>query len=220
MNILKPKADSSIIVFGLGTVGLTAVMAAKYLGLRQIIAVDIQDSKLPIAKELGATDVINSRGIDDIVGHLKQLTGGGADYCMDATGVPQVIENMLDCLGMLGTAAIVGVPPTGSKVTLDPLQYLLGSKSCVGCREGDSVPVEFIPKLVESTYNIEYGVVNARADPTQCKDKAFSLLRSWLRLTTIETLGRLWRICIMVGSLNQSYIGRKNKQRTTSSIQM
>ena len=159
MNILKPSQDSSIVIFGLGTVGLTAVMAAKYMGVKQIIAVDIQASKLPVAKEVGATDLVNSREVSDIVAKIKELTGGSmADFCVDCTGVPAVIENMLNCIGMLGKAATVGVPPTGAKISIDPLQYLLGSKTYVGCREGDSVPPEYIPKLVEMQRNGDFPV--------------------------------------------------------------
>ncbi|GIZ41232.1 hypothetical protein CKM354_000454500 [Cercospora kikuchii] len=158
MNILKPESDSSIVVFGLGTVGLTALMAAKYLGLKQIIAVDIQELKFPIAKELGATDIVNSRGID-IAAKLKELTGGvGVDYAVDCTGATTVIEAMLNSLGMRGTAATVGVPPTGAKVEIDPLVFLLGSRRYVGCREGDSVPTEYIPKLVEMQRQGEFPV--------------------------------------------------------------
>jgi Zn-dependent alcohol dehydrogenase len=124
-------------------------MAAKSLGVEQIIAVDIQDLKFPIAKELGATHILNSRGID-IAAKLKELTGGaGVDYAVDCTGVPAVIEAMLNCLAMRGSAATVGVPPTGAKVQIDPLVYLLGSRRYLGCREGDSVPTEFIPQLVD-----------------------------------------------------------------------
>ena len=107
-NVLKPPPDSSIVVFGLGAVGLSAVMAAKYLSVRQIIAVDIFDHKLPLAKELGATDIVNSTKTDDLVQHIKDLTGGGGvDYAVDCSGVPAVIEAMLSMLGMRGTAATV-----------------------------------------------------------------------------------------------------------------
>jgi Zn-dependent alcohol dehydrogenase len=150
MNVLKPPPESSIVIFGLGTVGLTALMAAKYLRVKQIIAVDIQASKLPVAKELGATDLVNVNEVSDVVAHIKKITGGiGADFAIDCTGVPKVIENTLNCTGMFGKSTTVGVPPTGSKVSIDPLQWLLGSKTYVGVREGDSVPKEYIPKLIE-----------------------------------------------------------------------
>lgn len=150
MNVLKPTSDDSVVVFGLGTVGLTAIMGAKYCGAKQIIAVDIQPSKLPLAKEVGATHLVNSREHPDIVAHIKELTGGtGVDFAVDCSGVIPVIEKMIDCLAMFGTAATVGVPPTGKKVAVDPLQMLLYSRKYVGVREGDSDPPVFIPKLVE-----------------------------------------------------------------------
>ncbi|KXS97267.1 hypothetical protein AC578_15 [Pseudocercospora eumusae] len=148
LNILKPGPDSHLVVFGLGTVGLTAVMAAK---VKQIIGVDIFDHKLPLAKEIECTDVLNSSGLsaDDIVTKIKQLTGknNGADFAIDCTGVPKVIEAMLNVLSMRGTAATVGAPPTGAKIEIDHLQYLLGSRGYRGCREGDSNPPVFIPQL-------------------------------------------------------------------------
>lgn len=150
MNVLKPTPEDSVVVFGLGTVGLTAVMGAKYMGVKKIIAIDIQPSKFPVAKEVGATHIINSKEVSDIVAHIKELTGGaGANFAVDCTGVPDVIEKMLNCLAMFGTAATVGVAPTGSKISVDPLQFLLYSRQYIGVREGDSVPPEYIPKLVE-----------------------------------------------------------------------
>lgn len=159
MNVLKPEADSSIVVFGLGTVGLTALMAAKHLKVRQIIGVDIQASKFPVAKELGATDIVNGREIKDVVAEIKKLTNGkGANYAVDCTGVPKVIEDALNCTGMFGKTATVGVPPTGAKINIDPVQWLLYSKTYVGVREGDSLPSEFIPKLVEMQKNGDFPV--------------------------------------------------------------
>lgn len=125
-------------------------MAAAHLKVQTIIAVDIQPSKLPVALEVGATHAVNSRDHPDIAAHLKELTAGaGLDYAVDCSGVPRVIEDMLNCLGMFGTGATVGVAPTGAKISIDPLQWLLFSKKYIGVREGDSLPTEFIPKLVE-----------------------------------------------------------------------
>lgn len=159
MNVLKPTEESSVVVFGLGTVGLTALMASKYLRAKQIIAVDIQASKLPIARDLGATDLINARETTDVVAEIKKLTGGkGADFAVDCSGVPKVIEDAVNCTGMFGKTATVGVAPTGAKINIDPLQYLLFSKTYVGVREGDSMPPEYIPKLVEMQRNGEFPV--------------------------------------------------------------
>lgn len=159
MNVLKPMPDDSVVVFGLGTVGLTAVMGAKYMGVKQIIAVDIQPSKFKVAKEVGATHCVNAKEVSDMAAHIKELTNGaGANFAVDCTGVPAVVENMINCVSMFGTAATVGVTPTGSKISIDPLQFLLYSKKYVGVREGDSLPPVYIPKLVEMQRNGEFPV--------------------------------------------------------------
>jgi len=86
LNVLKPQQDDSIVVFGLGGVGLTALMAAKYLGLHQIIAVDITPGRLQLAKELGATHVLNSKNVEDTVAALREISGGGVDFAVDCVG--------------------------------------------------------------------------------------------------------------------------------------
>jgi Zn-dependent alcohol dehydrogenase len=149
LNVLKPKMDDSIAVFGLGSVGLSALMAAKYMGAGQIIAVDIVHEKLQMAKELGATHTVNSRETSDIVKGIKELTSGGATFTMDCTGRLGVIEDMIECLAPQGTAALVGVPPADAKINLDPLWFLLDNKKLIGVIEGDSNPVELIPLLVK-----------------------------------------------------------------------
>ena len=149
LNVLKPSKESSIVVFGLGSVGLTALMAAAYLGVRQIIAVDIVQEKLELAKTLGATHTIDSRAQPDVVQDIKAITQGGAAYALDCTGVVSVIETMVSSIAPLGTAAIVGVPPADRKISLDPLSFLLENKKLVGVIEGDSDPQAFVPRLVE-----------------------------------------------------------------------
>ncbi|KAK5273678.1 hypothetical protein LTR99_007751 [Exophiala xenobiotica] len=149
LNVLKPTKDDSIAVFGLGAVGLAALMAAKYLDAKQIIAVDLVPEKLNLAKEFGATATINPKDVPDVVKATKELTNGGVDFAIDCTGVVAVIEQCIEALGPLGVAAGVGVPPVGRKIQIDPLTFLLENKRYIGVIEGDSVPSEFIPKLVE-----------------------------------------------------------------------
>nr|POF15572.1 aryl-alcohol dehydrogenase [Quercus suber] len=85
LNVLKPEPDDCVVVFGAGSVGLPALMAAKYLGCRQVVAVDIADERLVLARDLGATDVVNSKTTPDFVTEIMRLTGG-ADYCLDCAG--------------------------------------------------------------------------------------------------------------------------------------
>lgn len=86
LNVLKPQQDDSIAIFGMGSVGLTALLAAKYCGVRQIIAVDVVDERLEVAKELGATHILNSKTSVEFVLDIQRLTGGGADFCIDCAG--------------------------------------------------------------------------------------------------------------------------------------
>lgn len=144
LNVLKPRPDQSVLVCGLGSVGLAAVMAAKYLGVKDIIAVDLLDEKLAMAKGLGATHILNSRQNKDVVKQIRERTQGGADFAIDCTGVCAVIEMLIDCIGPRGTAATVGVPPTGQKIQIDPLEFLLANKTYTAIIEGDSVPTKVL----------------------------------------------------------------------------
>ena len=140
LNVLKPRINQSVVICGIGGVGLTAVMAAKYLGVRQIIAIDLANERLKLAKELGATHIINSRQNMDVLERIRSLTDGGADFAVDCTGVVSVIEMLIAAIGPKGVAASVGVALAGKKIEIDPLKFLLENKTYVGVIEGDSIP--------------------------------------------------------------------------------
>ncbi|MGB7757763.1 MAG: NAD(P)-dependent alcohol dehydrogenase [Salinisphaera sp.] len=145
LNRLKPDFGSSLVVYGCGAVGLSAVMAAQIAGCRQIIAVDVHESRLALARELGATHTINGQH-EETVERVREITGGGSGFALESTGVPTVVRHALQGLRPLGVAAIVGVTP---EVTLDVHHDLMAEgKSMVGVIEGDSVPRVFIPQLV------------------------------------------------------------------------
>ncbi|GKT44984.1 aryl-alcohol dehydrogenase [Colletotrichum spaethianum] len=148
LNVIQPGKSDSIVIFGLGSVGLAALMAARYLETGQIVAIDIVPERLELAKELGATHTINSRDSRNVVQDIKDVTGGGPTFAVDCTGILKVIEDMIDCVATLGTAVQVGVPPPGAKIKLDPQAFLLSNKKYIGVIEGDSNPPEFIPRLI------------------------------------------------------------------------
>jgi len=146
LNRLKPGFGSSIAVFGCGAVGLSAVMAARIAGCPRIFAIDVHDSRLELALELGATHAFNG-GKVDVVAEIKVASEGGVHYAVETTGVPPVVRQSLNALRPLGTAAIVGVTP---KMEIDVHNDLMAEgKTMVGVIEGDSVPRVFIPQLVE-----------------------------------------------------------------------
>lgn len=146
LNRLKPVVGESLVVFGCGAVGLSAIMAAKLTGCSQIIAVDIHASRLALAGELGATHQINGKE-QDAVAVIKQITGKGAHYAVETTGVSAIVLQAVHAVKPLGTVAIVGF--TGD-ITLNVQNDLMAEgKSLVGVIEGDAVPALFIPLLVQ-----------------------------------------------------------------------
>lgn len=146
LNNLKPKFGSSIAIFGAGGVGLSAVMAAKIVNCEHIIAVDLHDSRLKKAKELGATHVINGENTEDVVEKIKDITGGGTHYAVDTTGVSPVVKQALQGLRPRGELAVIGV---GSDFEMDLMEDLMAEgKMIKGVIEGDAVPKVFIPKLI------------------------------------------------------------------------
>ena len=147
INSLQVKPASSIAVFGMGSVGLSAIMAAFAVGASTIIAVDVIEKRLNLAKELGATHLINSTKTNPVE-EIQKITGGGALYSLECTGIPDVLSQALDCLAYTGVTGLIGVAPFGSRVSLD-CQNILNGRTIKGIVEGDSNPDIFIPQLLE-----------------------------------------------------------------------
>lgn len=145
MNALRPAAGSSLAVFGCGSVGLAAIMAAFAVGCTRIIAIDPHEGRRALARELGATDAFDP-GRDNVVEAIQNL--GGADYSLECTGIPAVFRQAVDCLAVPGVCGLVGAAPLGTEVTLDMNSIMFG-RTVLGIIEGQSVPDLFIPKLVD-----------------------------------------------------------------------
>lgn len=147
INSLRAKAGSSIAIFGVGSVGLSAVLGAVVCGCTKIIGVDLNADRLKFARELGATHVINpSEG--DPVKEIQEITGSGVECSLECTGVPQVFRQAVDCLTLTGVCGLVGGAPLGTEVSLDMNSILFG-RTVRGVVEGDSIPDIFIPQLIE-----------------------------------------------------------------------
>jgi aryl-alcohol dehydrogenase len=146
LNELKPEPAAVLAVFGSGAVGLSAIMGAALSGAGMIIAIDLVESRLDLARELGATHVMNASTVD-MVQTLRELTDGrGIDYGVDTTGNTKVIEEELSTLAVRGTLAAVGVPPVGSTASVN-VTALLNGQRFIGVTEGSANPARFIPML-------------------------------------------------------------------------
>ncbi|SHJ26141.1 NAD(P)-dependent alcohol dehydrogenase [Parasporobacterium paucivorans] len=148
LNYLKPGPDSSIIITGCGPVGLSAVMAAKIAGCTTIIACDVVQSRLELALELGATDIINSREAESVQERVCELTGGlGSNYAIDCTGIGVCVRQSLQCTRPLGTCIVLGAT---QDLTINVEEDLMGvGKTLAGLVEGCSIPKIFIPQLLD-----------------------------------------------------------------------
>jgi aryl-alcohol dehydrogenase len=148
LNSLKPEAGSAIAVFGTGTVGMSAIMAARVAGCTTIIGIDIKPNRLELARELGATHIING-GEEDSVERIKEITGGGANYSLETTASPAVFRQSVDCLTQLGTCGLIGAAAVGTEARVDISTMLLFGHRIQGIIEGDAIPDMFIPRLLE-----------------------------------------------------------------------
>lgn len=139
--------QQTIAVFGTGAVGLAEMMAGKISGCTRVIAVDIVPSRLELAKELGATDTINSKD-EDPVKKIQELTNGyGVDYAVDTTGLPAVMKPALDALAQGGTLVVIAVTP--HDFTFSTWNDLCaGDKKVIGVNMGDAIPQIDVPRLI------------------------------------------------------------------------
>jgi aryl-alcohol dehydrogenase len=140
MNSLKVSKGASIAVFGTGAVGLAAVMAARLVGADPIIGVDLKPKRLRLARQLGATHAIDNRR-QDIAARISHITGRGVDYVVETTASPRMHQLAVEVLNPHGVVALL----TGENGT----DSLLEGRKTIGIIQGDAVPQQFIPKLIE-----------------------------------------------------------------------
>lgn len=152
INVLRPRPQDSLVVFGLGAVGFASLFAAAYLNVSKIIVVDLVPSRQTLALELGAHHALDGSRTD-LAAEIKRLTGGGATYSIEATGVISVLRTAWECLEYSGTVVSIGNLGPGHLPPFDVHDMVNSGKAWRGCVEGDSNPPEFIPLLMKSARN-------------------------------------------------------------------
>jgi Zn-dependent alcohol dehydrogenase len=141
------QPGSSVVVIGLGGVGLSCVMGAVLAGAGRIVAVDRVATKLELAQAIGATDVILA-GTDaaDTLAAIRELTDGGPDTCFEAIGLPATIETAIACLPTGGTAVLVGMTPFGVRASFEPFPFVDGGRRILGSNYGSADPALDFPR--------------------------------------------------------------------------
>lgn len=147
-NKANVQSYDTVVVVGCGGVGLCAVQGAKLRQPAQLIAVDVNPNSLAMAKEFGSTNLINAAK-QNVVEEIKRLTGGkGAAKVIVCTGHPKAIEAAVESTSVPGECFLVGVPPKGCKVEIDPWK-VMHERNIIGTLGGDSYPDRDIPAYLE-----------------------------------------------------------------------
>jgi S-(hydroxymethyl)glutathione dehydrogenase/alcohol dehydrogenase len=147
INRAEIRPGATVAVIGCGGVGLNVIQGAKIAGAARIIAVDVNQAKLQLAKEFGATDTI--RGGADAVAELQELTRGGVDYAFEVIGLKETIRQAFLMLKKGGTAVLVGVPPAGTELELPASHFLRNEVRVMSTIMGSSPTLQFIPQLAQ-----------------------------------------------------------------------
>ncbi len=124
----KVEAGASVVVFGLGGIGLNVIQGAKLVGARQIVGVDLNPRREKLAKQFGMTHFVNPPEVKgDLVAHLVELTGGGADYSFECIGNVKVMRQALECCHRgWGQSIVIGVAGSGQEISTRPFQLVTG----------------------------------------------------------------------------------------------
>ena len=148
LNAMQPQAGDSLAIFGVGAVGLSALMAAKIAGCDPVIAVDVHPHRLALARELGATHTIDHTGRAQVVDEVRSLAAGGVRYSLDTSALPGVFREAIEALIPGGTCVLLGSARAGTDVAIE-MPFLQQGRTVRGVVQGESLPNDFIPHLVD-----------------------------------------------------------------------
>jgi aryl-alcohol dehydrogenase len=148
LNSMRPEPGDAFAVFGVGAVGLSGLMAARIARCDPIIAVDIHDQRLALARELGATHAINHAGRTDVVAEIRKILGAGVRFSLETSAQPVVLREAVEALMPGGSCVLLGSARAGTEVSLE-MPFLQFGRSVRGVIQGESHPQELIPMLVD-----------------------------------------------------------------------
>lgn len=148
INTATVKAGSSVAVIGLGGVGLNAILGARLAGARRIVALDILDHKLALARQLGATDTFDA-GEAGCVEAVRDATDGGVDYAIDTAGAGPALQTAWDITRRGGTTVTAGLPHPDTRLAVPAVMMVGEERTLKGSYGGSSVPIRDIPRYLE-----------------------------------------------------------------------
>lgn len=148
VNTAQVRAGASVAVIGLGGVGLASLLGARAAGARHIVAVDLSDAKLDLAKSLGATHTFNASNAD-CAGQIRELTAGGVEYAFELAGSVRALDLAYRITRRGGTTVTAGLPPPAATFALPPVNLVAEERTLKGSYIGTCVPSRDIPRYIE-----------------------------------------------------------------------
>jgi S-(hydroxymethyl)glutathione dehydrogenase/alcohol dehydrogenase len=190
INTAKVEVGSTVVVFGLGGIGLNVIQGAKMVGAGRIVGVDLNPGKRALAEQFGMTDFVNPKEIEgDLVAHLVELTGGGADYSFECIGNVKVMRQALECCHKgWGVCTIVGVAGAGEEISTRPFQLVTG-RVWKGTAFGGAKGRTDVPKIVDwyMEGKIDIDSLITHVMPIEDINRAFDLMHAGESIRSVVT---------------------------------
>ena len=180
INTAKVEPGANAVVFGLGGIGLNVLQGLKLAGADMIVGVDLNPARKAWGERFGMTHFVNPKDVTDIVAHLVELTGGGADYTFDCTGNVTVMRQALEaCHRGWGESIIIGVAPAGAEIATRPFQLVTG-RVWRGTAFGGARGRTDVPKIVDWYMNgkIQIDPMITHVLPLEDINRGFELMHS------------------------------------------
>jgi S-(hydroxymethyl)glutathione dehydrogenase/alcohol dehydrogenase len=190
INTAKVEAGANVVVFGLGGIGLNVVQGARMVGADKIIGVDLNPDREALARRFGLTHFVNPKEVEgDLVAHLVELTGGGADYSFECVGNTQLMRQALECCHRgWGMSVIVGVAGAGQEISTRPFQLVTG-RVWKGTAFGGARGRTDVPKIVDWYMDgkIDIDSLITHTMPLSDINRAFDLMHSGESIRSVVT---------------------------------
>jgi len=190
INTAKVEPGARVVVFGLGGIGLNVIQGARMVGASQIVGVDINPARCPLAEKFGMTDFVNPKDVEgDLVPYLVELTKGGADYSFECIGNVNVMRQALECCHKgWGVSVIIGVAGAGEEIRTRPFQLVTGrvwkGTAFGGARGRTDVP-QIVDWYMEGKINIDDLITHVM--PLERINDAFDLMHKGESIRSVVT---------------------------------
>jgi S-(hydroxymethyl)glutathione dehydrogenase/alcohol dehydrogenase len=188
INTAKVESGANVVVFGLGGIGLNVVQGARMVGANMIVGVDLNPGREALARKFGLTHFVNPKDVNgDLVAHLVELTGGGADYSFECVGNVQLMRQALECCHRgWGVSVIIGVAGAGQEISTRPFQLVTGrvwKGTAFGGARGRSDVPKIVDWYMDGRINIDDLITHTL--PLADINKAFDLMHAGTSIRSV-----------------------------------